>query len=137
MTGLTIETAAKINLCLRVLGRRADAYHEVETVLHTVGVWDRIALYDHPTDISITVLTGDVPQGEDNLCWQAASRLAERTGIKRGVSITVEKTIPLAPTCAGTLAKPLTSLGCLRGPVLRLSAPNPPPGPIPDGPSPH
>jgi 4-diphosphocytidyl-2-C-methyl-D-erythritol kinase len=94
VTGLTIETAAKINLCLRVLGRRADAYHEVETVLHTVGVWDRIALYDHPTDISITVLTGDVPQGEDNLCWQAASRLAERTGIKRGVSITVEKTIP-------------------------------------------
>ncbi len=94
MSGLIVETAAKINLCLRVLGRRADGYHEVETILHSVGVWDRIILCDHPTEISITVLRGDAPQGEDNLCWQAAARLAEHTGTKRGVSIMVEKTIP-------------------------------------------
>ena len=44
MRRLSIRTAAKINLCLRVLGRRADGYHEVETVLHSVGIWDRLQI---------------------------------------------------------------------------------------------
>ena len=97
VSSLTLQAAAKVNLCLRVLGRRADGYHEVETVLHTVGLWDRVTLVERPTGISVEVVRGEAPEGEANLCWQAASLLAERTSIRlgeRGVSIELEKTIP-------------------------------------------
>jgi 4-diphosphocytidyl-2-C-methyl-D-erythritol kinase len=113
VSGLVIQTAGKINLCLRVLGRRADGYHEVETVLHTVGVWDRIRIGDPGSSgISLSVTVGEAPpldcarggarlseveapEGEANLCWQAAALLAERTGGKRGAAIVLEKGIPL------------------------------------------
>jgi 4-diphosphocytidyl-2-C-methyl-D-erythritol kinase len=134
VSGLLIETAAKVNLCLRVLGRRADGYHEVETVLHSVGVWDRLRLDDTDSSaITVTVAAGEVPpldsarggfslaggdpelaegppvesarsgarpsevqipEGEANLCWQAAALLAERAGVKRGAAIVLEKGIP-------------------------------------------
>lgn len=95
MSGLTVQTAAKINLCLRVLGRRADGYHEVETVLHTVGMWDRVTIDDPGSpEITITIARGEAPEGEANLCWRAASLLAQRTGVKRGAAIALDKGIP-------------------------------------------
>jgi len=102
VSGLTIQTAAKINLCLRVLGRRADGYHEVETVLHTVGVWDRVTIHDPgSSEISVSIAGGDAPEGEANLCWRAASLLAERTGAKRGAAIALDKGIPLRSGLGG------------------------------------
>jgi 4-diphosphocytidyl-2-C-methyl-D-erythritol kinase len=102
VSGLTIETAAKINLCLRVLGRRADGYHEVETVLHTVGVWDRVAIRDpESSEVSLSITGSQAPEGEANLCWRAASLLAERTGVKRGAAIALHKGIPLRSGLGG------------------------------------
>lgn len=102
MSGLTIQTAAKINLCLRVLGRRADGYHEVETVLHTVGVWDRVTIRDPgSSEITITIISGEAPEAEGNLCCRAASLLAQRTGAKRGAAIALDKGIPLRSGLGG------------------------------------
>jgi 4-diphosphocytidyl-2-C-methyl-D-erythritol kinase len=102
VSGLKIETAAKVNLCLRVLGRRPDGYHEVETVLQTVGAWDTVVLRDEQDGaIGVRASPADAPQGEDNLCWQAAHLLAGHMNVRRGVSIVVEKTIPMRSGLGG------------------------------------
>jgi len=102
VTALTIRTAAKINLCLRVLGRRADGYHEIETVLHTVGLWDEIHLAETDSDtITLSSVSGEAPTDETNFCWQAASLLAARAKPKRGVVIKIEKTIPFRSGLGG------------------------------------
>jgi 4-diphosphocytidyl-2-C-methyl-D-erythritol kinase len=102
VTGLKIETAAKVNLGLRVLGRRPDGYHEVETVLQTVGVWDTVGLHDEKDGtVGVRASPADAPQGEENLCWQAAHILARHMNVRRGVSIVVEKTIPMRSGLGG------------------------------------
>ncbi|MBN1458022.1 MAG: 4-(cytidine 5'-diphospho)-2-C-methyl-D-erythritol kinase [Armatimonadetes bacterium] len=102
MRSLSVRTAAKVNLCLRVLGRRPDGFHEVETVMHTIGLWDRLQLADDGTaGIHVCAAPAEAPQGEDNLCWQAASVLAEYAKVKRGATITVEKTIPMRSGLGG------------------------------------
>jgi len=103
MTGLTIRTSAKVNLCLRVLGRRADGYHEIETVLHTVGLWDRLSLSPIPGEprIALEADTPDVPSDEGNLCWRAADLIARHAKAPDGVAIRLEKSIPVAAGLGG------------------------------------
>ncbi len=102
MSGLTIQTAAKVNLCLRVLGRRPDRFHEVETILQTVSLWDRLALREAPDGgIPVEAAPEGAPQGEENLCWKAAEVLARHASTHRGVSIGVEKKIPMRSGLGG------------------------------------
>ena len=103
MTGLTIRTSAKVNLCLRVLGRRADGYHEIETVLHTVGLWDRLSLSPIPGEprIALEANTPDVSLDEGNLCWRAADLIARHAKAPDGVAIRLEKSIPVAAGLGG------------------------------------
>ncbi|MDO8750191.1 MAG: 4-(cytidine 5'-diphospho)-2-C-methyl-D-erythritol kinase [Dehalococcoidia bacterium] len=91
---------AKINLSLEVLGRRPDGYHEVVTVLHTIGLADRLTF--DPSDS--LVLHCDAPglSNEQNLVWQAALLLLrETTASSKGVSITLEKRVPEAAGLGG------------------------------------
>jgi len=111
VTAITLRTCAKVNFCLRVLGRRPDGYHNVETILHTVGLWDvlRLRLIPDQSGVSVeaaSTLDGgsdlfDVPTDESNLCWQAAALLAERRKQDQGVSITLEKAIPVGAGLGG------------------------------------
>jgi len=100
---LEIRTCAKINLCLRVLGRRNDGYHNVETILHTVGLWDRVRLTELPQGegIALTGSGGVAPGDETNLCWRAARLLAEKRRCRRGVAIDLEKGIPVGAGLGG------------------------------------
>ena len=103
MSALEARTCAKINLCLRVLGRRNDGYHNVETVLHTVGLWDRVRLTELPPGegIALAASAVDAPQDEANLCWRAARLLAQKTRCQRGVAIDLEKGIPVGAGLGG------------------------------------
>jgi 4-diphosphocytidyl-2-C-methyl-D-erythritol kinase len=95
MSRVAVDTCAKVNLCLRVLGRRPDGYHNVETILHTVGIWDRVQLdlIAGERRIEMSVTSSDVPADESNICWRAASLLAEQFKVDHGVSITLGKSI--------------------------------------------
>ena len=103
MKSLVVCASAKVNLCLRVLGRRSDGYHEVQTVLHTVGIWDRLHLSPLPGErrIALTVNAPEVPADESNLCWRAAHLLAERAKTPHGVKIDLEKSIPAGAGLGG------------------------------------
>ncbi|TCN17676.1 4-(cytidine 5'-diphospho)-2-C-methyl-D-erythritol kinase [Mesobacillus foraminis] len=99
---LLIKAPAKINLSLDVLHKRPDGYHEVEMVMTTIDLADRVelGLLDRDT-IRINSHNRFVPDDQRNLAYQAASLLKERFNVKKGVSITIEKTIPVAAGLAG------------------------------------
>jgi 4-diphosphocytidyl-2-C-methyl-D-erythritol kinase len=102
MTRVRVQTCAKVNFCLRVLGRRADGYHNVETVLQTVGLWDSVDLVAAPDRaITMQVTSPDAPADESNLCWRAASLMAEQVKTDQGVAITLGKVIPVGAGFGG------------------------------------
>ncbi|MDP9743573.1 UNVERIFIED_ORG: 4-diphosphocytidyl-2-C-methyl-D-erythritol kinase [Bacillus sp. B2I3] len=96
------KAPAKINLALDVLFKRPDGYHEVEMIMTTVDLADRIELKEI-TGNHIQILSHSrfVPDDHRNLAYQAAFILKERFGINKGVSITIEKNIPVAAGLAG------------------------------------
>lgn len=96
---MQVEAYAKLNLTFEVLGRRSDGYHEVKTVMQTVGLADRLTIEHSPT----LQVACDSPElsGEANLVWQAANALARSRGIRPTARIHVEKRIPIAMGLGG------------------------------------
>jgi 4-diphosphocytidyl-2-C-methyl-D-erythritol kinase len=99
---LLIKAPAKINLTLDVLGKRPDGYHEVEMIMTTIDLADRLELNAVKEDrISILSHNRFVPGDQRNLAYQAAKLLKERYGIRQGVEISINKVIPVAAGLAG------------------------------------
>jgi len=90
---LTLPSFAKVNLYLRVLGRRDDGYHELCTVFQTISLHDSITFTDAP-DLSLTWNQNEVAVSDDNLIIRAASALKRRFQVDRGARINLVKTIP-------------------------------------------
>ena len=99
---LYVKAPAKINLTLDVLYKRPDHYHEVDMIMTTIDLADRIGLESRPDGL-IKIISTDrfVPDDERNFAYQAAKLLKDTYGIKEGVSITIEKDIPIAAGLAG------------------------------------
>ncbi|MDP4161527.1 MAG: 4-(cytidine 5'-diphospho)-2-C-methyl-D-erythritol kinase [Bacillota bacterium] len=99
---LLIKAPAKINLTLDVLHKRPDGYHEVEMIMTTIDLADRVELTLLDED-KIFILSHNrfVPDDQRNLAYQAALLLKERFKVKKGVSIAIEKNIPVAAGLAG------------------------------------
>ncbi|AND37689.1 MULTISPECIES: 4-(cytidine 5'-diphospho)-2-C-methyl-D-erythritol kinase [Cytobacillus] len=97
-----VKAPAKINLSLDVLHKREDGYHEVEMIMTTIDLADRLELTLLDKDeIKIVSHNRFVPDDQRNLAYQAAHLLKERFQVKKGVSITIEKAIPVAAGLAG------------------------------------
>lgn len=94
---------AKLNLGLRILGRRGDGYHEISGVFHTITLADSItlAMSDGEGRIEARCDSGDVPEGPENLAFRAADAFLKASGLHKDVSITVRKMIPVAAGLGG------------------------------------
>ncbi len=102
MLKVMVKAPAKINLSLDVLHKREDGYHEVEMIMTTIDLADRLELTLLDKDeIRIISHNRFVPDDQRNLAYQAAHLLKERFQVKKGVSITIEKAIPVAAGLAG------------------------------------
>lgn len=99
---LFVKAPAKINLTLDVLHKRPDGYHEVEMIMTTVDLADRIGL-ERREDGIIRISAADrfIPEDRRNLAYQAAELLKHTYGVTEGVTITIEKNIPVAAGLAG------------------------------------
>ncbi|MEH7503616.1 4-(cytidine 5'-diphospho)-2-C-methyl-D-erythritol kinase [Neobacillus drentensis] len=99
---LLVKAPAKINLALDVLHKRSDGYHEVEMIMTTIDLADRVELSLLDQD-KIHILSHNryVPDDQRNLAFQAAQLLKDRFNVKKGVLISIEKTIPVAAGLAG------------------------------------
>ena len=104
---------AKINLDLRVLGTRADGFHELRTVFQAVALHDTVTCLQREGPIAIECDTAGVPLDSGNLVWRAADvlwRAIRRTGPPRDVVIRLDKRIPLQAGLGGGSADAAATL---------------------------
>lgn len=101
MEGYEINAYAKINLGLDVLGRRPDGYHEVKMVMQTVDICDVLTFEKAGTGITISTDSGELPTDGDNLIYKAVKLLFDKYGVEEGISIHLQKRIPIAAGMAG------------------------------------
>lgn len=99
---LMVKAPAKINLALDVLHKRPDGFHEVEMIMTTIDLADRIELMERK-DGEIRILSQNrfVPDDQRNLAYQAAKLLKDEFNVRTGVSIGIDKVIPVAAGLAG------------------------------------
>jgi len=99
---MIIEFApAKVNLYLKVVRRRHDGYHDIETLFERINIVDKVSIMPDEGNISLTHNSPDIPQGKDNLCFKAALLLRQKCKIGLGARISLEKNIPVAAGLGG------------------------------------
>ncbi|MDR1191982.1 MAG: 4-(cytidine 5'-diphospho)-2-C-methyl-D-erythritol kinase [Verrucomicrobiales bacterium] len=99
---MTVRCPAKINLYLRIVGQRPDGFHNLETLMCPVAVYDEMTLAPAADgEVSLRLTGGDISAGEDNLVMRAARLVQRLGGTRRGVSITLQKNIPVGGGLAG------------------------------------
>ena len=96
---MVILCYAKINLTLEILGKRADGYHEVRTVMQTVGLADRLEV-TAAADLSFTC-SDPALATPDNLVYRAARLLQAEYAVRTGAALRLEKRIPVAAGLGG------------------------------------
>ena len=101
MNTIELKARAKINLSLDVLSKRSDGYHEVRMIMQTLELHDRVILKEISEGIEIQCNSPWVPSNNQNIAYKAAELIIRSYGIKAGVSININKRIPVAAGLAG------------------------------------
>lgn len=104
---------AKLNLYLRVINKRPDGYHDIETLFERIKLFDKIIVSDRRKNITIKCRSREIPSGGDNLCFRAAHLVQKRYNIARGVKITIIKKIPVAAGLGGGSSDAASTLKAL------------------------
>lgn len=124
--GWRVETPAKLNLFLEIRGKRPDGFHDIETVMITVGLFDTLVFREVTTEsirlqyfeTASTPVEGRVPEDEiptddSNLIVRAAKLLRNKAGIRQGVDVSLYKRIPAAAGLAGGSSDAAATLAVL------------------------
>ena len=99
---MRLRALAKINLGLDILGKREDGYHEVRMIMQTIQMYDVLEMKKKKEPgISLSVNYPFIPNDERNLVYKAAKLLMDEFQIEQGVSIRLDKFIPVAAGMAG------------------------------------
>jgi len=102
MNKIELKALGKINLGLDVLGRRENGYHDVRMVMQTLYLYDQITITKKETPgIELKTNLFYLPVDENNLAYRAAKLLMDEFDVKEGVSIYLDKHIPVAAGMAG------------------------------------
>jgi 4-diphosphocytidyl-2-C-methyl-D-erythritol kinase len=93
---MQVLAPAKINLSLKILGPRSDGFHEIETLIAPISLYDELQIERRTSKQGIEFRCNDpsVPQGDDNLAVRAARAFFKKMKIKSGVLIELKKKIP-------------------------------------------
>lgn len=98
---VVVEAPAKINLTLKVVAKRSDGYHELETVMQQINLCDQIFIDTADEGIFVNSNSNEIPQNKSNLAYKAAHLLYEKFPIKWGLRIYINKKIPVGAGLAG------------------------------------
>ena len=121
--GLTLKAPAKINLFLKVLKRRPDGYHEIESVMQKITLFDILHLSRQGKAVTLFCPGSTVPEDRENIVYKAARAFFSATGAAPGIQIVLEKKIPVAAGLGGgssDAAAVLLGLNRLMGADLEL-----------------
>src|SRR5579859_3018461 len=95
------KSPCKVNLSLNILGKRPDGFHELETVMHPVDVCDDLNFQRGSKTVQFTCSDSTLPADSSNLVVRAAIAFFKAAEIADGVSIHLEKRIPVAAGLGG------------------------------------
>jgi len=133
-SALRVHTAAKLNLFLEVIARREDGFHEIETLMTAITIYDTLSILPdargpirltcrwtagaeardiHRTSFGETPELASLPEQEHNLVFRAAERLRRRAGVEFGASIRLVKRIPAAAGLGGASSNAAATLVAL------------------------
>ena len=108
---LSLPSFAKINWSLEILGKRADGYHEVKTLLQTISLQDELHFeLSEDRAISLSCDNPDIPTSDDNLIVRAAAALRDRFQVEQGIRVRLEKRIPIKAGCGGASSNAAVTL---------------------------
>lgn len=108
MSLLTLPSPAKLNLFLHITGKRADGYHNLQSVFQLIDLYDYLSFDIAYADLSINQL--DEVASSDNLIIKAARLLQQYTGYKGGCRIELQKNIPIGGGVGGGSSNAATTL---------------------------
>ena len=142
--GIDVSAPAKVNLFFEVLAKRSDGYHEIETLMVPIGLFDHLRVVNDPAgnielsarwSAPATVIEesgfGELPPADENLVTKAVKLLRERAGVKLGAKMWLTKRIPAAAGLGGgssdaaaalAAVNELWQLGWTRDQLAELSA---------------
>ncbi|MBQ8639135.1 MAG: 4-(cytidine 5'-diphospho)-2-C-methyl-D-erythritol kinase [Lachnospiraceae bacterium] len=102
MEQIQLRAMAKINLGLDVVRRREDGYHEVKMIMQTIRLFDRLVMTRTKKEgIELESNLRFLPLNETNLAYKAADLMIQKSGLKEGVHIYIQKRIPVSAGMAG------------------------------------
>ena len=107
MQKIRVQTPAKINLTIEVLGKRPDGFHNIQSIMHTVSLSDFLTICTEEktsceNEINLTGTSSEIPYDERNIVYKAVKLYLEKTEIKnKKISINIEKNIPVSAGLAG------------------------------------
>lgn len=124
MRSLRIPAYAKVNLCLDILGRRADGYHELRTIFQAISLHDTLELtLTRAPGIKLACNDPSLPLGRENLVWRALDLLRRALHLRSGVHARLHKRIPAGRGLGGGSSDAAAALvGLLRLTERRLPA---------------
>ena len=105
-----LKAPAKVNLLLKILGRRKDGYHNIFSVLQTVSLFDEIKLSVLSKDEIVIRCNVKSIEGKKNLCYNLVDLFKKKYKIKKGIKIEIEKNIPLGSGLGGASSNVATVL---------------------------
>jgi len=102
MKEIKINSYSKINLTLNILGKRLDGYHNIETIMQSTNLADKISIKeDKEEGVKIECSHPQVPVDAQSLAYRSAEKILNQYRITKGVKIEIDKNIPLASGMAG------------------------------------
>ena len=104
------KSPCKVNLLLNILGKRPDGFHELETVMHPVNLFDEIRFERGGNGIQLTCDEPALPVDSKNLVYRAADAFMKIHNRRDGVRIHLQKKIPLAAGLGGGSGNAATTL---------------------------
>ncbi|MFC1516954.1 4-(cytidine 5'-diphospho)-2-C-methyl-D-erythritol kinase [Candidatus Margulisiibacteriota bacterium] len=107
---MQIKAFAKINLCLNILGKRPDGYHELQSIMQSVSLADMLSLEEKAEGIIIKCDNKNIPCDASNTVYKAAALLKDKYNIKQGILIDIKKNIPWGAGLAGGSADAAAAL---------------------------
>lgn len=111
MKRFTLKSPAKLNLYLRVINKRQDDYHNLKTIFERIDLCDELSFTANRSGfIKIICDHPQVPVGPKNLVYKAAKLLQQRFGVSKGITVNINKRIPVAAGLAGGSSNAATAL---------------------------
>ncbi|MCD6487372.1 MAG: 4-(cytidine 5'-diphospho)-2-C-methyl-D-erythritol kinase [Syntrophobacterales bacterium] len=107
---IIMQSPAKVNLFLRVLGKRSDGYHDILSIIQRISLYDEMSFDLKGNGIKVVCPGGLAPGNKNNIAYRAAEAVLSNKSCYSGVEITINKRIPVAAGLGGGSSNAATTL---------------------------